>query len=574
MLALKPRVRIRVLACLVLLASALPGALDGQAQTAQGPGNNHPANQSNCAVRTAPMSAGEIALARGEYAQAVDAFSSAMKSPGADAARAHNGRIRALLAAGKISDAEADANSWSASAPEAWSRVSMGEVQLREGEIPEAYGTLQGALNADSCNARTRADLARVYGLTGMFATAKRLLDSAHALDPIDDEIELAWIESQPAPAQSDELGKYMDRATSYLSESQKADLVQRQKRLALAMTDTCRLTTPFASTMIPYNLVDSNVRGLFFWGLDLTIDGKQVRLFEDSSLSGILLKKSVAASLHLQPIDGVEVGGIHAQPEGTVTVAKAHTIQIGPLSFENCDVQVARDEMRYEAESPSARLHDAGLDWPADGVIGANAFRDFLLTLDKPGRQFKLDPLPKPPNAATEPVALITGAAPDIEPMHDQYVDAAMKDWSRVFRSDYLMIFPVLINSGPSRLYSMATNSTLNTISLSLAKQMDITRSLAHEMPSGAGHNSGYYMTTEVTLQFLGMREPVDHMSALDLSNWSQNNGIEITGMLGRPMLDQFTVHLDYRDDLMRLDYDPKRLSHCPPDLKLPSCL
>ena len=148
------------------------------------------------------------------------------------------------------------------------------------------------------------------------------------------------------------------------------------------------------------------------------------------------------------------------------------------------------------------------------------------------------------------------------------------MKDWSRVFRSDYLMIFPLLIDSGPSRLFSMATNSTLNTISLSLAKQMDITRSNPHELPAGRGHNGEYYMTTEVKLQFLGMREPVDHMSALDMSNWSENNGIEISGMLGRPMLDQFTVHLDYRDALMRLDYDPKRLSHCPPDLKLPSCL
>jgi hypothetical protein len=162
----------------------------------------------------------------------------------------------------------------------------------------------------------------------------------------------------------------------------------------------------------------------------------------------------------------------------------------------------------------------------------------------------------------------------PDIEPPHDRYVDPAMKDWSRVFRSDYLMIFPLLINSGPSRLFSMATNSTLNTISLSLAKQMDITRTNPHELPAGRGHNGEYYMTTEVKLQFFGMREPVDHMSALDMTNWSENNGIEISGMLGRPMLDQFTVHLDYRDDLMRLDYDPKRLSHCPPDLKLPSCL
>jgi tetratricopeptide (TPR) repeat protein len=572
MLLVKPVVRIRVLAVgLVLFA----GAFHGQAQAAQRPGYDHPANQRSCAVRTAPMSAGEIALARGEYAQAIDAFSNAMKSPGADAARARNGRIRALLAAGKISDAEADAKSWlSAAAPEVWSRVSIGEVQLREGEIPEAFGSLQGALSADSCNARTRADLARVYALNGMFSTGKRLLDSAHALDPIDDEIERAWINSEPAPAQIDEIGKYIDRAASYLPDSQKAELVQRQKRLALAATDTCRLTTPFTSVTIPYSISQSGPRGIMFWSLPVTIDGKVVRLSEDSRLPGILLKKSVAQNLHLQAVDGVEVGGIDSQPAATVTVAKAHTIQIGPLSFENCDVKVARNEMRNEGESASEKVHDVGLDWPTDGVIGVDALREFLLTLDRPGRQFKLDPLPEPPGTAAAPLHLITGAAPVVEPLHDRFIDPSMKDWSRVYRSDYLMLFPVLINSGSSKLYSIATNSILNSISLSLAKQIDITRSNPHELPSMSGHNGEFYQTTEVTLQFLGMREPLDHMSAIDFSNWSQNQGIEITGMLGKPMLDQFTVHLDFRDALMRLDYDPKRLSHCPPDLKLPSCL
>lgn len=575
MLHLKAFASTCVFACLASLA----GVLHAQAPAAQGPGDDHRAKQSNCAVRTAPMSTGEMALARGEYAQAIDAFSNAMKSPGVDAARAHNGRIRALLAAGKILDAEADAKSWwSASpVPAPWSRVSMGEVQLREGEIPEAYGTLQGALSADNCNARTRADLARLYTLNGMFATAKRLLDSAHTLDPIDDEIERAWIESEPAAAQSQEIGRYMDRAASYLPDIQKTELLQRQKRLALAATDTCRLTTPFASATIPYYIVVTNPELRFtsmFFSLQVTIDGKVVRLSEDPTISGILLKRSVAERLHLEPIDGVEVDDIGSQGAITATAARAHSIQIGPLSFENCDVQVAKDEMRIAGEKPSEKMHDAGLDRPSDGLIGLDAFREFLLTLDKPGRQFKLDPLPNPPGTAAGELHLITGVVPIVEPLHDRYVDPAMKDWSRVFRSDYFMIFPVLLNSGPVKLYSIATNSILDSISLSVAKQMDIFGGRRIELPSMSGHNGYFYETGSVTLQFLGMRQQLDHMSAIDSNTWSQNHGLELTGMLGKHMLDQFTIHLDFRDALMRLDYDPKRLSHCPPDSKLPSCL
>jgi hypothetical protein len=450
----------------------------------------------------------------------------------------------------------------------------MGEVQLREGEIPEAFGTLQGALSADGCNARTRADIARVYALTGMLATAKRLLDSAHALDPIDDDIERAWMASEPAPAQIDELAKYMDRAAAYLPDRQKTLIAQRRKRLALGETDTCRLSSAFSSTTIPYYIVENGGNApTIFWSLRVVIDGKVVRLSEDSTVSGILLKKSVAESLHLQPVDGVEVDGIGFESAITATVARAGTIQVGPLSFENCDVQVARDDMRIAGKTAWEKANNFGWDRPSDGLIGVDAFRDFLLTLDKPGRQFKLDPLPEPPGTAVDSLHLTTGVAPESDPPRDRTIDPAMKDWSRVFRSDYFMVFPVLINSTTSRLYSMNTNSILNSISLSLAKQMGIAGSHAFELPSMSGHNGEYYRTSAVTLQFMGVNEQLGFLSAIDLSDWSQNHGIELTGTLGKPMLDQFTIHLDFRDDLMRLDYDPKRLPHCPPGMNLPAC-
>ena len=98
-----------------------------------------------CPARTAPMSAGEIALARGDTDAAVAAFSGEMSAAGADAERAHNGQIRALLAANKLDDAEADAKAWLEQSPrDPWARVSLGEVQLRKGQIPAAFNTPAG----------------------------------------------------------------------------------------------------------------------------------------------------------------------------------------------------------------------------------------------------------------------------------------------------------------------------------------------------------------------------------------------------------------------------------------------
>ena len=92
-------------------------------------------------------------------------------------------------------------------------------------------------------------------------------------------------------------------------------------------------------------------------------------------------------------------------------------------------------------------------------------------------------------------------------------------------------------------------------------------------ELPSMSGHNGHYYLTSDATLDFLGMHERVDSLAAEDMTTWSHNHGLELTGMLGSPLLNDFTVHLDYRDNLMRLDFDPKRQVQCPPNLRLPGC-
>jgi tetratricopeptide (TPR) repeat protein len=550
--------------------------LTAQAPSIQARENPSARAKDMCPVRSTSMNAGDIALARDEYDKAIDFYAAGMGLAGPEGARAHNALIRALLAANRIDEAEANAKAWAATSPsDSWGRTSLGEVQLRKGEIRAALATLQAALAGDSCNARTRADLARLYELAGMFAAAKKMLDSAHALDSVDDEIEWQWIFSEAPKAQIEELEKYLHRSASLLTGERKNELVQRQKRLGLAFTDTCRMTTPIRSTTIPYYLVQNGPTARIFWSLQVTIDGKNLRLSEDSTISGILLKKSVAEETHLQPVADVEVDGIGSQAAVTAAVARAKSIRIGALEFQNCDVQVAKDDLKVYGETAWEKVHDAYLERGSDGLIGPDAFRDFLLTLDKPGREFRLDPLPEPPGAAGDPAVrrLVTGVAPPAEPLHDRYIDPAMKDWTKGFRSGQFVLFPLRLNEGPEGIYSFATNSSLNSVSLETAGQVVNVGRKGAELPSMSGHNGQFFKTSEVTLHFLGVKELVDGMAAMDTTVWSHNHGVGLTGFLGAPMLDQFALHLDYRDNLIRIDYDPKRIAHCPPNLKLPSC-
>lgn len=564
---------VKMILCACLIA-ATGSSLNAQAASSPASGSVVPAKHT-CMVRSTPMSVGDIALARNEYAKAIDAYTSEMSVAGGEAGRAHNGRIRALLAADKITEAEAAANTWAATSPsDSWSATSLGEIQLRQGKIPEAFATLQSALAADSCNARTRADLARIYKLTGMFATAKRILDSAHTLDPVDDEIQRQWIFSEPMQAQAGELEKYMQLSASFLTEDRKAELVQRQKRLGLALTDSCRLTTPVASNRISYYMVQNGPKARIFWGMEVIINGKKLRLSEDSTISGILLTKSAAKDLHLQPVEDVEVGGIGSQAEVTATVARTSDVRIGSFEFQNCDVLVSKDDMMSFGETAREKAHNVYIERGSDGLIGPDAFRDFLLTLDKPDHKLILDPLPEPAGAnAPTGQRLVTGVAPESEPLHDRYVDPSMKDWTRGFRSDQFPMFPVRINAGPVGFFTLATNSRLNSLSLETARQMGIAGDAPKELPSMSGHNSVFFWTSDVTLEFLGQKQQLDHMAAIDSTVWSHNHGEQITGFLGAPLLDMFTIHLDYRDNLIKFDYDPKRIPHCPPNFKMPGC-
>jgi hypothetical protein len=48
--------------------------------------------------------------------------------------------------------------------------------------------------------------------------------------------------------------------------------------------------------------------------------------------------------------------------------------------------------------------------------------------------------------------------------------------------------------------------------------------------------------------------------MYCLDLTNWSNQNGIELSGFLGFGLLSMLDMKIDYRDAMISLKFDPKR--------------
>jgi hypothetical protein len=72
------------------------------------------------------------------------------------------------------------------------------------------------------------------------------------------------------------------------------------------------------------------------------------------------------------------------------------------------------------------------------------------------------------------------------------------------------------------------------------------------------SGEVNKVYETGKINLDFASLIKHVDTMTSIDTTSLSHGTGIEVSGFLGAPVLNLLTVHIDYRDNLMKFEYDP----------------
>ena len=56
------------------------------------------------------------------------------------------------------------------------------------------------------------------------------------------------------------------------------------------------------------------------------------------------------------------------------------------------------------------------------------------------------------------------------------------------------------------------------------------------------------------------GLRLDAPSTVSVDLTKFSHDDGVEISGFIGAPALFQVVMHIDYRDNLVWCEYDPKK--------------
>jgi predicted aspartyl protease len=482
-------------------------------------------------------------------------------------------RQQKLQEALDIVEAAVKANASSTSA-QAVLLTAKAEIQIRQGLLWEVGTTLAAAQKADLCLPRIHLVEARYGQLNSQYEMARSQLQLAHQLDPKDPDIRRQWISTLPRTQRIAELENYLNSATG--------DDAEDRRRLQLALEGAkksleepqkpCRLVSTVTSTEMPFAQLMFDATHLRAVGLDIKLNQHKARLEIDTGAGGVIVSRSVADKAGLKPFSKDEIGGVGSEGSKAGYTAFADSIQVGDMEFHDCIVRVA-DNSRLDV----------------DGLIGMDVFARFLVTLNYPDHKLILSPLPQRPNEAVTAPTLGTNAADESDAQksgspvasetaksgsttatppaiatkgpYNRYIAPEMKDYTAVYRQGHMLMLPVALNHSKLRLFILDTGAWKTSITPEAAREVTKVHTAGAPGPQGlSGRVDKYFMADEITFSFGRIAQKIDGVPAFDTSQLSKNLGLDVSGFLGARTLELTTIHIDYRDGLVKFDYDPKK--------------
>jgi predicted aspartyl protease/Flp pilus assembly protein TadD len=512
-----------------------------------------------------PPTDAQQAFLHSDYEKAVELYQAQLaKNP--NDTDSVSGLALVLLREQKVKEAADLVQKALATAPQAVNLVTtMGEIQYRQGLPWSAAASVDAALKLDACYAEAYLLRAMLLRLNSDYASAAQDLKNAYLLNPHDPQIRLEWLQTLPIDQQIKELEAYL--ASGGGDDPEETKNLQFElaflKQAQITPPKACRLVSKANSATLPFAMIMSDATHIRAFGLDVKLNNHNARLQVDTGAGGLVISRSVANRAGLQVFSKNEAGGIGSEGRKASYTAFVDDIKIGQLEFQNCAVEVIDQHSVIDL----------------DGLIGMNVLSPFLITLDYPVRQIRLSPLPPRPGeapAAQQP-RLETGTASSeaasahsadkgtqINPnLHDRYVAPEMKDWTHVFRIGHDLLIPASLNNALPKIFILDTGAFNTTITPEAAREITKVRSDDRQVYGINGKVDKVYSADDVTFRFAQVSQKVQDVVTFEIPNLSKDLNMEISGLIGFNTLGQLTVNIDYRDGLVKFDYDPKRGYH-----------
>ncbi|HEX7962316.1 MAG TPA: aspartyl protease family protein [Terriglobales bacterium] len=482
---------------------------------------------------------------------------------------AYAGLARTYLKQEKTQGAFEAAQKGVSAAPDSMAaHTALGEVLFRQAKMGESEQEFVNVVNSGHADPRAYLGLARLYDAYSLFAKARTMINRAHDRDPNDPEIQRRWMGTLPRGERIKLLEEYLAKPTN--DDAEQHESLQRYleylKARAQQPTKSCKLVSKVKATETALEPMLIDPRHIQGYGLKVKVNGQSSRLLLDTGASGLLINRKMAERAGVERLSATKITGVGDKEGPGGYVAFADSIKIGDLEFQNCPVEVS--EKRSVMDD--------------DGLIGADVFSGFLVTIDFPNQKLRLSELPKRPNETEKEVSLQTTeeddpatepeehaddkAAAEKKPSpppgpQDRYVAPEMQSYTKIFRFGHELLIPTRVSGAPPKLFLIDTGGFANMISPDAAREVTKVHSDSRMQIRGlSGTVKNVYSADKAVIQFSHFSQENQDLVAFDLSKISKHTGTEVSGILGFAMLRMLTMKIDYRDGLVDFDYDAKR--------------
>jgi Flp pilus assembly protein TadD len=453
----------------------------------------------------------------------------ALLAKGPTESAAYCGLIRALIEDHRSQEAYAAAEAALRQDPHsAGVQAGAGLSAFRRGDLAKAEDYFRSALRLDPGNAAALRGLASVNGAVSRLKTARGLAEAAYLKAPGDPEL----IVAHAGTLKGAEHIQALQEALSILDpESEQARYLRAHvaNDLAIGNRKLRQMTSPDGTIRIRlFRILNgpSDWRGV---GLAVKMNEKTVRLMLDTGASGISVSPKVAERAGLESLGdhASEVKGIGDEHAQAAFRYIASELRAGEVVFTDYPISVFRSAQSSDYE----------------GLIGADVFRRFIVTVDFPRLE----------------LLLVPRAGADSSEETDEPVDSGppAPGFHRVFRFGNHLAVPTLINDGPATLFLLDSGSSANFIDTTTGKQSSTLYSDDRTKVKGIqGGVKQVSRADNVRLVFAGFRQNNPSLVAINLEKMSDSIGVAFGGILGMPVLSQLRVTIDYREGTVHLDH------------------
>jgi tetratricopeptide (TPR) repeat protein len=455
------------------------------------------------------------AYSDGRYADAEQSYAQLLVQQPHDAFLTA-GLVHTLLHEGKIAQASDRVTAALGDNPHSAPILTAeAEVQLRQGQPWLAMQTLDAATAADRCYARIHLIRSRVLRIDSMYASQRAEIQTAYEMDPADPDILSAWGNVVSPAHEIEGIHQALDTTKDLDAETRQKTEASMNSMMPLLSENsaTCKIQPAVTSATLPLIASMEDGKHLDGYRLAVQLPKTSARLLMDTAASGLFITRALAES------NGLQQGA--NDPGGTV---HADSVRVGPVEFRDCMVGVS----------------DAPFAGKADGVIGTDIFASYLVTISARDAKLTLDPLPPQ-----------TGLLPG-----DRATLPELAGYIPIYHRRQYLLVPVLLNNNTRKLFVLDSGMRFSTMTLETAHSISSTKAnFTNPMQTASGPPAQVYRDN-FDFQFANLSLPrQNHVLEWDLSAIDHNAGFDVAGMLGFDMLHSLTLHLDYRDGLVKFE-------------------